>query len=259
MAFKAYRGNPFKHTHENLAFNELYDILETNWSDSTDPIYLLGNFCANNVEFDALIIKRNAIIIIDFKDYGGKLEFFENGDWKIDGIIVKGGNSKNPYQQLRNNRIRLIEYFKNGHVTLKSDPNIGHISALVIFQKEIEFDSKILPIAISRWFHINDMKNVFRIIDAIASDKIDFGDDDLASIIKAFNIKEYFPDGKPQTDKILKNDDHSAELKFADSKIKLRSRKYSGSSLSLKGNLLSEEDSINLSENIHKLREKNQK
>ena len=28
MALKAFRGTPFEHTHENRAFNELFDLLD---------------------------------------------------------------------------------------------------------------------------------------------------------------------------------------------------------------------------------------
>ena len=79
MSFHAYRGNAFDTTHENKAFNQLYDLLADIWSERDEPLHLLGNFFVDGRDVDALIIKRNAIIVIDFKDYGGALQFSENG------------------------------------------------------------------------------------------------------------------------------------------------------------------------------------
>ena len=66
MTFKAYRAAPFNHTHENHAFDYLHDLLEAHWVEQDEPLRLLGNFYVDGKEIDALVIKRNAIIVIDF-------------------------------------------------------------------------------------------------------------------------------------------------------------------------------------------------
>mgnify|MGYP003630697239 FL=1 len=84
MTFKAYRAAPFSHAHENRIFNQLYDILLAHWGQQDEPLRLLGNFYVDGGEIDALVIKRYAAIVIDFKDCGGNLQFSENGRWKND-------------------------------------------------------------------------------------------------------------------------------------------------------------------------------
>jgi len=197
MTFKAYRAAPFSHAHENRIFNQLHDILFAHWKEQDEPLHLLGNFYVDGGEIDALIIKRNAVIVIDFKDYGGNLQFSENGRWKIDGKEVRGGNKTNPYQQIRNNKFQLLNYFKN-RVDFQSSPNLGHIAGLCLFHQAIEFEDATLPHNISRWFHIADISSAIRTIDAIVSAEINFSNADIELTISTLDVPDYHPDGRPR-------------------------------------------------------------
>jgi len=209
MTFFAFRGNAFEHTHENHAFNELHDQLQNIWLSRDEPLYLFGNFFVGGKELDALIVKRNAIIVLDFKDYGGELKFSENGRWRADGVEVKGGNSINPYQQIRNNKFALLEYIQSGQVSLRTNPNLGHIAGLVLFHQDILFDTKVLPVNISRWFHIADFSHVIRGIDAIVSREIDLPESDLRALVEAFDVPPYWPDGNPEVVSVGKSEEIS--------------------------------------------------
>jgi hypothetical protein len=171
MTFKAYRASAFSHGHENLAFNLLHDTLQAHWAEQDEPLHLLGNFYVDGCEIDALRIKRNALIVIDFKDYGGTLSFSENGRWPIDGVEVRDGSKTNPYQQIRDNKFRLLDYLKT-YLDFQSSPNWGHIAGLCLFHQDIELYSPKLAENISRWFHITDLSSAVRTTDAIASTKI---------------------------------------------------------------------------------------
>lgn len=199
MTFKAFRGSAFNHSHENKAFNDLHDLLQQYWSEQGEPLYLFGNFFVGGKELDALIIKRNAIIVIDFKNYGGKVKFSENNRWTCDGVPVKGGNSINPYQQLRTNKFALLEYINSDRISLKSEPNLGHIAALTLFQQSIQFDELQVPAKIRSWFHVADMLHAARTIDEIASASIDLPNADIETLISTFDVPPYFPDGRPET------------------------------------------------------------
>jgi len=139
MTFKAYRAAPFSYAHENRIFNQLHDILFAHWAEQDEPLHLLGNFYIDGAEIDALVIKRNAIIVIDFKDYGGRLKFSENNKWTIDGNTVRGGNKTNPYQQIRDNKFQLLNYL-DSRVQFQSSPNLGHIAGLCLFHQAIDFN-----------------------------------------------------------------------------------------------------------------------
>ena len=199
MTFRAFRGSAFNHSHENKAFNDLHDLLQQHWSELDEPLYLFGNFFVGGKDLDALVIKRNAIIVIDFKNYGGEVKFSENNRWTCDGVPVKGGNSINPYQQLRANKFDLLEYIKSDRVLLRSDPNLGHIAALTLFHQPIQFDELQVPPKIRGWFHVGDMAHAVRTIDGIVSASIDLPNADLETLISAFDVPPYFPDGRPET------------------------------------------------------------
>ena len=202
MTFKAFRGSAFNHSHENKAFNYLHDLLQQCWSEKDEPLYLLGNFFIGGKELDALVVKRNAIIVVDFKNYEGEVRFSENNRWTCDGVPVKGGNSINPYQQLRSNKFALLEYINSDRVSLISDPNLGHIAVLTLFQQSIQFDESQVPAKIRTWFHVCDMNHAVRTIDSIASASIDLPDVDFEALINAFDVPMYFPDGRPETRRI---------------------------------------------------------
>ena len=195
MTFNAYRATSFSHAHENHVFNQLHDLLQQHWSEQDEPLHLLGNFYIDGAEVDALIIKRNAIIVIDFKDYGGTLAFSENGRWLMNGTEVRGGNKRNPYQQIRDNKFQLLNYLNN-QVSFQSSPNLGHIAGMCLFHQNIEFDGENLPHNISRWFHIADMKSAIRNTDAIVSSGISLSDTDIQAILSQLNVPAYFPDGR---------------------------------------------------------------
>ena len=195
MTFKAYRASSFSHAHENHAFNRLHDILQKQWAEKDEPLFLLGNFYIDGKEIDALVLKRSAVIVIDFKDYGGELKFSENGRWEIDGNQVRGGSKTNPYQQIRDNKFQLLNYLKT-QIEFESSPNLGHIAGLCLFHQNIEFDSTALSPNISRWFHVADMQSAIRTIDAIVSSEISFSDTDVDLMLAKLDVPAYYPDGQ---------------------------------------------------------------
>lgn len=214
MGFKAFRGSSFNHSHENQAFNTLYDMLSAEWQNRDEQLYLFGNFFVAGKEFDALILKSNAIVVIDFKNFGGEVTFSENGPWYCDDVVVKGGNSRNPFLQIRSNKFALLDYIKSGHVDIPSKPNLGHIAGLVIFHQPIRLDESQVPQQIKSWFHVCDLSKAIRTIDAIASAEIDLSKYELDTIAVAFGAPEYSPDGKPATKAISTSDGDPAGNSF---------------------------------------------
>ena len=197
MTFHAYRGNAFEHTHENHAFNRLHDLLQAEWEDRDEPLYLFGNFFVDGRELDALVVKSNAIIVVDFKDYGGELEVSENSSWMIGDVTVKGGSSMNPYQQIRRNKFALLNHIER-RVELESGPNLGHIAGLALFHQAITFDPNELPHNISRWFHIADFDRALRSFEAIVSREITLNDVDIQALVSSLDLPPFFPDGRPE-------------------------------------------------------------
>ncbi|EGR3176994.1 AAA family ATPase [Vibrio parahaemolyticus] len=194
MSFFAYRAAPFEFTHENKVFNRLYDLLYQAWGNRDESLHLIGNVYVAGRPVDALVIKHNAIVVIDFKDYGGEIAFSENGRWMAGDVTVKGGGSVNPYQQIRNNKFSLLNYLQE-QVTFQSEPNLGHIAGLCLFHQDIHFDEKQLPSGISRWFHVTDVVHSVRTLESLASPAINLAPLEIELIIEKLAVSRYYPDG----------------------------------------------------------------
>lgn len=203
MALKAFRGRPFEHTHENRAFNDLFDALDEYCASTGQDWLLLGNVYVGSRELDALLIKPNALVIIDFKEFSGKLQFSEEGPWLIsstdspDSVTVKGGASINPLRQLRLNKFALLDFLSRNLADLNAVCNWRHTAALVAFQGAVEFDRQQLPGSIKPWFHISDTQRIVRDLDAIVSNEISLSPDNMGRIVSMLGIDPFVPAGSP--------------------------------------------------------------
>ena len=192
---KAFRGQQFEHTHENKVFDELYDVLASHCATTQQEWILFGNFHVGNRELDALVIKPNALIAIDFKNFSGKLEISEDGPWAIENtadgqrVQVKGGASINPRIQLKYNRWALAEFMKN----ISPQCNWGHIAATVLFHGPIEFDTQQIPGHCKPWLHISDMNGIVRTLEAIVSREICITPKDVQYIVKRLGLPPFVP------------------------------------------------------------------
>lgn len=192
MAFFNYLCQDYLYTSENEAYTKVKKILDSIYSsDEEKHCLLLGNFSCMGSEIDAVIVKNDAIVVVEFKNYGGKITFSEAGNWLNEDTIIKGGaGNRNPFQQVRINKYALLENLRD-YVGLQN-VDLGHISGIVLFQNPIEFDEYSIPRKLSSWFHIVDMENFQDKIQNITSPKIRIKPDEFTRIISRLNIDPFF-------------------------------------------------------------------
>ena len=111
MGFKSTLKFKYSHTHENQIWNRLVNGLEAQYRAATEDVYLIGNLIAEGHELDAVFVKEDAIIVIDFKNYGGNLEISENEPWTASGKEINSGR-KNPLAQLSDNKYAVLDLLK---------------------------------------------------------------------------------------------------------------------------------------------------
>ena len=97
-----FRVGNFDTTAEREQFRVLCEQLKAHYEDSNEFCVFAGNYNIG-CELDALFIKKDAIISIEFKNYGGNVVANENGEWTYNGKIIKGGSRKTVLQQARIN------------------------------------------------------------------------------------------------------------------------------------------------------------
>ena len=100
MSLRIFKSDEYDHTHERQQFRDLCSILKDMYDKTAEMNLLFANINFNGVPLDALLIKPDAITVLEFKNYSGNVIAAENGDWKLDdGTIIKGGMGKNPFTQ----------------------------------------------------------------------------------------------------------------------------------------------------------------
>lgn len=118
-----YKGEASR-SYENTFFRSFAKVLTNEFERKNMEGVLLGMpkcLLNESLQIDAILLTRNSIILIDFKDYRGDVilpdsQFFRTGQWlNIDNqghhITIKGGSSVNPFYQLGSQRRKLIRIF----------------------------------------------------------------------------------------------------------------------------------------------------
>lgn len=185
MGLSIYKIEEYDHTHERQQFRELCNILSDRLGKTNDHNLLFANINFNGIPLDALLVKKDAIIVLEFKNYGGKVIATENGDWQLsDGTIIKGGLGKNPFVQVRNNKFATIDNFNTWFP--HTNCNLYHTSGVVVFNQDSEIDDSRISAKAKTWFHITDMKHIGDLLEDITS-AIYYTNDDLDKLPIVFN------------------------------------------------------------------------
>ena len=189
MSLKIYQFENYENTHEREQFDDLCEKLKGVFSKTTEPNLLFSNISFGSASLDALLIKPDAITVLEFKNYGGVINAAENGDWTLDdGTIIKGGaNGKNPFGQTKNNKQNVYNTLKD--CFNKAYVELGHISGVVVFNQPITIVDHLSP-NVKSWFHITDMNHVASKLKNLTSPKIRYTEKDIEQIPKVFNFDE---------------------------------------------------------------------
>jgi hypothetical protein len=187
MALQIYKVSDYETTHEREQFDKLSDILKQEFDKCDDVHLLICNPSFDNRDIDAIFVKRDGIVVIELKNYGGNLAVAENGDWKCNGETVKGGtNGKNPYMQVRLNKTgvcgTLNLWFPKPYV------NLSHVSGVVLFNKPIQITASLLSPQVNTWFHVTDMNGIAQKLRNITSRSINYTNQDLQDLILKLNL-----------------------------------------------------------------------
>ena len=192
MPFKAYLPTGFVHSHENRMFEQLTKLLAASFGPDKESVYLIGNAMFEDKELDAVLLKKNALFVIDMKDYGGLIHFSENAEWFADEVEVKGGAHGNPYRQIRANKFALLNFLQRNGPRILPPPETSqywHICGVVLFGRDIQFDEK-MPQSISDWFTICDFQSLLKAIDPFRTRQRQLSESDLERMVGCLDLNE---------------------------------------------------------------------
>lgn len=179
-------GEKASRTHENQMLQAFLERLADRWAASDDWIFVIANSMWNGAEIDLVCILPSALLVADFKGHGGKLTGTENGPWQADGVLVKGGNKANPYQQLRDNKFSVLDWLKSR--SLLSGRNLGHISAGVVFSDRI-VDQLELPPKVRSWLYPTDMETCVSLLESLASPELKINRKEAQEIVQRLGVQ----------------------------------------------------------------------
>ena len=183
----AFRVGNYDNTAEREQFRFLCEQLKAHYENSNDFCVFAGNYNIG-CELDALFIKKDAIIAIEFKNYGGTVVATENGEWKCDGQNIKGGSRKTVLQQARINHSIVKKELKVLGVDSK---NIKDLPTLVIFNQPIKLENQ-LCVTTKSWLHITDNEHFIEKLDDITCPHTDLDPLGIVNLAELLNLNSFY-------------------------------------------------------------------
>jgi superfamily I DNA/RNA helicase len=190
MPFKAYLPSGFEHDHENVSFDSLARVLNDRFGNDPAPHFLIGNVMFDGEELDAVFLKRNAISVIEMKNYGGMLRFSESTEWFADDKKVYGGRHINPFLQVRTYKFALKGCLQRLQREMVSPPRSiawSQISGVVLFCKSIRFNEQEahrVPDQIGWWFHVTDLHGIANKLASLDHESLQLTDLELQKLLE---------------------------------------------------------------------------
>ncbi len=183
----AFRVGNYDNTAEREQFRFLCQQLKTHYENSSEFCVFVGNYNIG-CELDALFIKKDAIISIEFKNYGGNVVANENGEWTCDGKIIKGGSRKTVLQQARINHSMVKKELKVLGVEKNQIKDVPH---LIVFHQPIELENN-LSATNKSWLHITDNAHFIEKLDDITCPKTDLDPLGIVTLAELLNLNSYY-------------------------------------------------------------------
>lgn len=192
MALLVYKFSDYNYTAEREQYRSLCKQLKSYFANRDEICLFVANYNIYDCELDGILIKQDAIISVEFKNYGGSVSAVENGDWKLsDGTIIKGGSRKTVYQQAKLNHVAIKRGFEDGMILPSS--SLRNVAALVVFHQPISLINR-LSARTQSWLHVCDEHSFMEKVQDITSPSIDFSKDDMLSLVSKMALSEDYLD-----------------------------------------------------------------
>ena len=199
MSLLVYKAADYDFTAEREQYRAVCEMLKKQYSGKTDVCLFIANYNIYDIELDGIIIKNDAVISVEFKNYGGELTAVENGNWTLsDGTIVNGGSRKNPYQQSKVNHINLKQGLIDGMILSQS--TVRNIPALVVFNQQINVNNQ-LSGRVRSWLHITDNDHFLQKLSDITERCTDLSNTEIINLVGKMNLLDEWLDNN-YSDKI---------------------------------------------------------
>ena len=188
MGLLVYKFYDYEYTADREQFRNICKLLRDFFKEKEALCVFIGNYNVFDRELDAILIKTNSIIAVEFKNYRGDI-FAINKDYRKSSGIIKDRDRKSVYQQVRLNRAALKHDLKEWKIVPAKF--VKDVAALVVLHKSIKLDNK-LSGGTQRWLHICNETTFLEKVEDITSANISFTNEDLFKILKRLNLTDEY-------------------------------------------------------------------
>ena len=202
MSLLTYEFNRADNAGEISQFRSTLPIMQKHYQGKNEVVlYLSGKLNINGVDLDGLIIKEDAIVLVEFKNYAGEIKAQANGDWfhgseRINGgAKKKDGSSKTVFEQLKINRRALRDGLSR---YIKNEDACNNIQALVVFTSisSLKLDEE-FKWGANAWVNVSDIEHICEELDTIiaktrSNKSIILTDDDIFDFIRNKGLDERY-------------------------------------------------------------------
>lgn len=202
MSLITYEFNRADNAGEISQFRSTLPIMQKHYQGKNEVVlYLSGKLNINGVDIDGLIIKEDAIVLVEFKNYAGEIKAQANGDWfhgseRINGgAKKKDGSTKTVFEQLKINRRALRDGLSR---YIKNEDACNNIQALVVFSSisSLKLDEE-FKWGANAWVNVSDIEHICEELDTIiaktrSNKSIILTDDDIFDFIRNKGLDERY-------------------------------------------------------------------
>lgn len=201
MALLVYKFSDYEHTAEREQYRALCKQLKAYYENRDEICIFIANYNIYDCELDGMIIKQDAIMAVEFKNFGGTITAVENGHWKAeDGTIIKGGSRKSVYQQANLNHLAIKRGFEEGDILSKKI--LKNVAALVVFHQPITLVNQ-LSQKTQNWLHVCDETTFMEKVQDITSSCFDLSKEDMIELVRKMALDEDYLDEDYSNTEIL--------------------------------------------------------
>ena len=215
MGLLVYKFSDYAHTAEREQYVDLCKQLKDYYHSREEICLFIANYNVDNCELDGVLIKQDAIIVVEFKNYGGKVTAVENGKWKLaSGVEVKGGSGKTVYQQVHRNRIAIRNGFRDDGILPQQ--LLKNIDVLVVFHKPVTIDNR-LSEKTQSWLRVGDETSFMEKVKVITSEYLYLSQEDILSLVERLPLgREYLDEEFSNVELLEKKEPEIEEEKESD-------------------------------------------
>lgn len=199
MSLICYECQRAEHAHEIRQFGITANSLYEYFDGRDETALFIGNVNIGEANLDGLIIKSDAIILVEFKDYAGSIIARQNGPWTCDGKSIKGGaGEKTVFEQLRKNQRILKRVIAENNYF--SDAQRHDVKVVVVFSDLVSYSDD-FDRTNKSWIYVTDVNYIGNVMhDIISSEykeyktgisqKVYISENDIFNFIRKLNIDE---------------------------------------------------------------------